>query len=411
MQPSRVRPLLVIAIALTSMFGEAAAQVSEEVPDADFLKPEACRDCHKTVYEGYVETSHYAAMREVTPGLLEKQFAPEDAIFYVKEDTAASAFYELAATPTGYEQRILLPGDEGVVEVARLSLDLELGSGKYAKAYLRWDGAGLFVNPLSYYTTQKRWAFGPGIYGLLPSMHGMRPATAACLDCHSGHFEIADPSEYEGPEGPLDRELHTADTFVIKKRNMVLPISCAKCHGPSAKHVRYHRENPEDRTAAQITRIGELPRTQQVQICGFCHTPPGTVKRTPFTFEPGQTYSDFIEPAVLDLENTDPHATQAPYLTASRCFEKTPTMTCTTCHNPHRRERGELEHFSRQCAECHETGQHCTEISMQDAAPASNVSNCIDCHMPLQQAAVLKIIGQKGESFPLYMRNHWIKVH
>lgn len=377
-------------------------------PD-DYRQPEACRDCHAAIYEDYVKTSHHAAMRAVSPGLLEEQFTPEHERFYVKQDTTNSAYFELASTANGYEQRILAPGEESDVELARLSMDLELGSGKFAKAYVRWEGERLFLNPLSFYTTEQRWAFGPGIYGKLPSMQGMRPVTAACLDCHSGYFKIADRSGYEGPEGPLDDYIHAGDTFVIKREDMVLPISCAKCHGNGADHIEYHRANPDETEAAHITRISDLPRQQQVQICGFCHTPPGAVKRSPFTFDPGESYADFIEPAVLDFVNTDPHATQAPYLTVSECFKQTPSMTCTTCHHPHRRERDQLEHFSDRCMQCHETGQHCAEISMDDDEATSN---CIDCHMPVQVTKALKeVVGQKGETFPLQMRNHWIKVH
>ena len=42
---------------------------------------------------------------------------------------------------------------------------------------------------------------------------------------------------------------------------------------------------------------------------------------------------------------------------------------------------------------------------------AEATSNCIDCHMPRQTTSALQVVGQKGESLQLQMRNHWIKVH
>ena len=349
-------------------------------------------------------------MRLVERGQLDDQFGEANEFFYVKKDTARSAFFRLTITETGYEQRIFIPGEGGPEELDRLALDLELGSGKFAKAYLRWDGDRLFLNPLSYYTGPEKWAFGPGIYGHLATMMGGRPVTAACLDCHSGYFEARDPTEYAGPERPLDEYLHPADTFLIEKENFVLPISCVKCHGPSGQHARYHRENPDDKTARHIAAIGDLTQTQQVQVCGFCHTPPGAVLRAPFSFQPGDTYSDFIEPAVLDFRDTDPHATQAPYLTMSQCFKRSPSMTCTTCHDPHQNQRDEIAFFSKRCMMCHDSWstQHGTEIAMPHAEIAAN---CIDCHMPRQTTSALRVVGQRGEAMPLQMRNHWIKIH
>ncbi len=387
--------------------GEPAA--AADPSSDDFLTPEACRGCHESVSDGYLQTSHAQAMRVVEPGLLDEQFGEKNEFFYVKKDTANSAFFRLAITGAGYEQQIFVSGKNGPEELDRLSLDLELGSGKFAKAYLRWEGDRLFLNPLSYYTGAGAWAFGPGIYGHLATMQGGRPVSAACLDCHSGHFEVRKTTQYSGPARPLDEYLHSADSFLFEKETFVLPISCAKCHGRSAQHVRYHRENPDDETGRHITRIRDLTQTQQVQVCGFCHTPPGAVLRTPFSFQPGDTYSDFIEPAVVDFRDTDPHATQAPFLTMSQCFKRTPSMTCTTCHDPHRNQRDEIAFFSQRCLQCHtsSSGRHCTEIPMAEAGGAAN---CIDCHMPRQTTA-LRVVGQRGRDLPLQMRNHWIKVH
>ena len=402
--------LLTWAALAAAEAGAADGAAGEDRGREEHLAPEACGECHRSVYDGYMQTSHARAMRLVEPGLLDHQFAPEHEYFYVKKDTAGSAFFRLAVTEAGYEQQIFLPGETGAQELDRLPLDLELGSGKFARAYLRWDGDRLFLNPLSFYTGPGRWAFGPGIHGHLASMQGGRPVTAACLDCHSGYFGARDPSEYDGPARSLDEYLHPADTFVMEKANFVLPISCVKCHGPGERHVRYHRENPGDGTARHIVGIGDLARNQQVEVCGFCHTPPGAVVRPPFTFGPGDAYSDFIEPAAVDFTETDPHATQAPYLTASQCFKLTPSMTCTTCHDPHRNQRGDLGMFSRLCMECHEpsSGRHCTGMPMREGA---GETNCIDCHMPRQKSSALRVVGQRGETLPLQMRNHWIKVH
>lgn len=397
-----------LCLALMATAGAAAPQGAGDSQLTDFRSPEACRDCHKAVYEDYLQTSHSRAMSEIVPGEMEDLFTPEQQHFYVKKDTARSIFYKLVSSDTGYEQQIFTPGKNGPQQLNRLTIDLQLGSGKLSRAFLRRDGDRLFLNPLSYYPGSEQWAFGPGARGHLYSMQGERPITASCLDCHSGYFETRDPSEYTGPKRPLDEFVYLADTFVVKKENAVLPISCAKCHGDSEQHIRYHRQNPDEKVAQHMVKIDDLTQTQQVQVCGFCHTPPGAITRQPFTFQPGDLYTDFVEPEVIDFSNPDPHATQAPFLAVSECFKNTPSMTCSTCHNPHQSERDQLALFSQRCQECHASSDsHCSATAMDNAEATSN---CIDCHMP-RQASGLRIDGKDGEPLLMQMRTHWIKVH
>ena len=112
--------LLTWAALAAAAAGAADGAAGEDRGREEHLAPEACGECHRSVYDGYMQTSHARAMRLVEPGLLDHQFAPEHEYFYVKKDTAGSAFFRLAVTEAGYEQQIFLPGETGAQELDRL---------------------------------------------------------------------------------------------------------------------------------------------------------------------------------------------------------------------------------------------------------------------------------------------------
>jgi hypothetical protein len=42
--------------------------------------------------------------------------------------------------------------------------------------------------------------------------------------------------------------------------------------------------------------------------------------------------------------------------------------------------------------------------------PAPAVTNCVDCHMPLQESNSLRI-DLEDQQVPIKVRNHWIRVY
>ncbi len=374
---------------------------------------ESCRACHEDTYQQYVRTSHARTMREVSPGSLQAQFTPESEYLYTGSSETAGLYYQLLDAGGRYYQILLERPGQHIVEHVRLPLDLEMGSGHYARAYLRWHGDALFLLPLSYYTAQDGWAFGPGMFGHRPHMLGQTPLNARCLECHSGYFEAKLPEAGEPPPAflrdPQDlAELSRGNTYRFNRETVVLPISCVSCHGSAEEHVRYQQDGPGDPGADPIARLGSLSRMQQVDVCARCHAPPGEVKRPPFTFEPGDDLDDFQGPVSLDLTSPTPHGTQAPYLRASACFQQSPSMTCSTCHEPHRSERRDLAGFSGRCLQCHEAVHPAGDLPV---SPEALRSNCIDCHMPNLTATNLRIRASRGDAWYLQMRTHLIRIY
>ena len=102
------------------------------------------------------------------------------------------------------------------------------------------------------------------------------------------------------------------------------------------------------------------------------------------------------------------HGNQLGLLQASKCFRLSKTMTCITCHNIHKNERGKTELFSQRCMSCH-IEKHKTIAGISNN---NLIKNCIDCHMPLQTSRSISFLLQgKEQPVNAKMRTHYITVY
>ena len=109
-----------------------------------------------------------------------------------------------------------------------------------------------------------------------------------------------------------------------------------------------------------------------------------------------------------NINTVDVHGNQLGLLQASKCFQLSKTMTCITCHDPHKNEREKTELFSQRCMSCH-TEQHKTIAGISNN---NLIKNCIDCHMPLQASISISFLLQgKTEPVNATMRTHYITVY
>jgi hypothetical protein len=86
-------------------------------------------------------------------------------------------------------------------------------------------------------------------------------------------------------------------------------------------------------------------------------------------------------------------------------------MNCSSCHNPHTPETGNMQAFSRRCMNCHQAGSKgfCTLASL----PVATLSqNCIDCHMPaLPSNAITLLTNGAANPTPDSVRTHLITLY
>lgn len=171
--------------------------------------------------------------------------------------------------------------------------------------------------------------------------------------------------------------------------------------------MEHHQQNPDSTAGQHIVNPGNLRRERMNEVCAQCHSG-GEQLRESFTYVPGEPLEDYL---AIDLSgenasNEDPHsANQLARLIKSRCFQKSDSMTCATCHNPHQQERGNQALFSDRCRECHQT-QDCIEFPDLGVAIQNR---CIECHMPARRDDVVSVHTSDGKTVTPLLRDHYIR--
>lgn len=360
------------------------------VSAAGFAGSETCAGCHKDIFEDQIHTAHYLTTRPPLEKYFKGSFDPgQNTFVYDPSHTVAmekrdSGFYEV-----GYK--------DGVEKIAR-RIDIIVGSASKGQTYITRFGKILFQLPVSYFTAAHKWANSP-LYPIAPVIFD-RPITSRCLECHTTYAQVLSPPGVE-PERFGE--------------NIIYGVDCEKCHGPAARHVDFHSTHPGEKRGQFILEPATFTRQQRLDLCGLCHS--GRLDKTApsFTFTAGKRLADYfrIDTAAPppDPEKIDVHGNQYGLLRASKCFRMSPTMTCLTCHNPHKNERGDIALFSQRCMSCHNgTNMHLCKLTA--SLGPSIEKNCIDCHMP-RKASVSITELLPGDKVPTaaMIRSHYIAIY
>ncbi len=353
-----------------------------------FVGSESCRECHAEIYKTHIETAHFKTSARADQHSIKGSFTKgsntvelQDAILSIKED--GGNFYE-------YQTPKFNDGKESISE-----MDLVIGSGVKGQSYLTWDNDKLFQLQASFYTPTNSWINSPNF----PPFSTTRPITDACLKCHVTYAENKDTS---------------GNTNQYYKDRILYGVDCERCHGPSLDHVKFHRKNPDAVTAREMISIDTLTRQQRLDICVQCHSGLRLqqLKGNPFSFVAGEdleTYSKNYYTGRPDTE-LDVHGNQFGLLKSSECFKKDSSLQCTTCHDPHAKQRGNTLHFNQKCMECHSitTG----ECSEDPAIRSTMGNNCIACHMPQAPSRGMKVqLDSESLEIPVYIRSHLIGIY
>jgi tetratricopeptide (TPR) repeat protein len=243
-------------------------------------------------------------------------------------------------------------------ERASARIGLVYGAGGISdEVYFSWRGDRLYELPVAWLYPQGRWGtnsvsrYGAGDFS--------RDATTRCLECHNTWLQhvAGTPNEYG-------------------RHDLILGVTCERCHGPGREHVAFHQAHPEADAPRTVVRPRQLTRDRQLELCTQCHSNAVTPRGPAFTYRPGEPLEASFRTVVSKHPEDDHVANQVQYLRRSRCFEKSDTLTCTTCHNPHRPT--DVAAVRGSCLKCHRPAD-CGE---QDRLPAAVRDDCVGCHMP-----------------------------
>lgn len=355
-----------------------------------YVGSEKCAGCHKNIYEDNAHTAHNRTTRPAFEKYIKGSFDSGKNVF----DYGNGVIVRMEKRDSGLYQVLYYNG----IEEKTLRLDIVIGSGAKGQSFISWNHNRPTQLPITYFTAAGQWANSPG-FPTRVLIH--RPITSRCLECHSTYaYKIS----------AADR---SPEEFDSKK--IIYGIGCEKCHGPGAKHVAFQTQNPKETTGQFIINPARQSRVQNLELCALCHG--GRMQKTKpsFTFTAGDKLSDYFRFDTVSNTSVsngyiDVHGNQYGMLKASKCFRMS-ALTCISCHDPHKNERGNIALFSQRCISCHkEVHEHFTKVNNTPVASISK--NCIDCHMPDQPSKAITLL-LPGHELPTaaLIHTHFITVY
>jgi predicted CXXCH cytochrome family protein len=394
MKKNRSSVYIVIAICLSTFLLIRCANNSRSFDDKRgpaYAGGQACRQCHQAIADSVLLSAHFNATVETSEDNIQGDTRPGYNEFVYTDSTKLA----VEKRDSGFYQVLYINGTQ--IEAHRM--DISFGN-RNAQTWLYWQDDKTYELPVSYYQSVHSWGTSPGFSATEPNFK--RFIGQDCFECHSSNMVNRLNASTAGI------------TEVMVKSSLVHGIDCERCHGPAANHVNFHLGDANAKPGKYITRPRNLTRQQQLDMCAVCHSGNDKVKlESRFRFRPGDTLTHFLEERLdqPDHNKLDVHGNQYALLSASACFLGSQTMTCASCHNPHKDPAGNMVIYSQKCMGCHSTTKN-NFCPLADSIGPTIRNNCIDCHMPRQpsNAISFQLTGQKEKS-PYMLRNHMIGVY
>ncbi len=351
----------------------------------DFAGASSCAGCHKDIYDNHIKTAHYLTSAEVS-------------------DISVKGNFDSGKNEYAFNRSVLVRMEKRndayyQVEYFRDTLkkekrmDIAVGSGTMGQSFLNWQDNHLFQLPITYFSAARAWSNSPGFPDRVVFN---RVITSRCLECHTTFAKVISEAHKEPEE--------------FDRNKIIYGIDCEKCHGAAAEHVKFHTAHPGDTSAKFIIDPATFSRQQKLELCAMCHGGRLQKLKPSFSYIPGEKLSDYflVDTFPPRTDVIDVHGNQYGLLRASKCF-KMSGMTCNTCHDPHKNDRGKLAMYSQKCISCH------GELNSIGGAThrrlgAQVKTNCVDCHMPLQDSKAISVFLE-GDAKPTAakIRSHFIR--
>ena len=378
--------LVYLGILLCSGFNHKTLPKSH-FSDSLYAGSESCRSCHQAIYDSFIATAHNLTSSLATPKSIKGSFKPG------KNHFPYNRFMEVVMEHKngGFFQTSHINGQPFQSE----PFNVVIGSGRKGQTYLYWKDDQLYQLPISYFVPTKSWCISPGYP--LTIVRFDRVIVGRCIECHGSRAEIDEIN----------------NTTYFNKNSVVLGVNCERCHGPAAKHVQFHKLNKVEKTAQFITTKNQFSRQQSLDVCALCHSGIRQNTKPPFSFVAGEKLADYSLPNYNEDSSgfLDVHGNQHGLLAASKCFKKSLTMNCSSCHNVHKEEVNAPKLFSSRCITCHNNNSHIT-CTLKETKNITLSDNCIDCHMPvLASKNIFLQTNDSTKSSADYVRTHLVSIY
>ena len=370
-KPGSGLPTVMIAPPKVTAWHDNRMLTAEEA--SDYTGDASCARCHDAVCRQYKGTRHAETLLPVTP---ERHGA-----FFRNGNKVKDGILGFTYRADIQNGKPVIVGETAARKSA-LPADFAFGSGRNAITFLSRERPDAWVDlRISYYTREKKWDYTP------TQRPGDREFTraagivqagellTACLQCHVTYLRA-------GAEGPDIEKSH-------------LGIGCERCHGPGRAHIEAIDLRAKGYRIASIfmEKLKEASPERINKVCGDCHhdttnSPPGEFK---------------TENGLARFEGVA--------LPRSKCYQKSGTLSCVTCHNPHQDADPDPARNDALCLNCHSSPKKAPAhppVGVPPAAPPAVTvckvnpkSGCVGCHMPAQTIATIPHAKY---------HHHWIKV-
>lgn len=312
----------------------------------------ACQPCHSEIADGHARSHHARTLLPVDPNIHGPYFAKKQPL----KDTSRGYTYD-----TKFEGGQCLMRLESAAETGELAADFVIGAGHSAHTYFSIVDPGSWMDlRITYYPKAGKWDFTPGqrpenAVPYSPGKLQVGEKLINCLLCHATAIES------RGGAPNLARSL--------------FGVGCERCHGSGKAHIDAVNAGDMAAAKAALENLKTATPARLTTLCGYCHQ-----------------NSEIAKPGVEHTEKDLPRF-QAAAMERSACYLKGKTLSCVTCHDPHKDTDNQVKNDEAVCVKCH--------AAPSKVCPVNPTTDCVRCHMPKQA-----IPGIPYTRFT----NHWIKV-
>ena len=354
------------------------------LPDQVPATMASCVPCHRTVVAEYLQHGMWGSVGEVGQVPPGKVTNPRNGTVYeIGEEDGTP--YLTATFEDGGQRRQRLVGriGAGIFDTSWVGEEVDMLTG---------EGTGrLFFAPVETITDHGH-ELSP--FELAEDSAGLDLGlTEGCLTCHMVDNLGALPNAALARSVSEPRTAHVYPNNALGEDAFehLTGLTCETCHGDTRRHLAA-MASEDDLLLDEVglPRLAELEAGAQRDVCARCHLQgDARIDLVEAKVDPNQPLAGQIPVLVPTQPDHDfRFVGQLERLALSPCYQGTPEMTCTTCHDPHSSVRRQgTERFEAICATCHETCSRSPELEVASVTgeAARTQAGCVDCHMRRSQ--------------------------